>query len=77
MAVNNDAHCDFNRLRTMLVRYAPPLEPPELLTPCRTHMQDLKEITEEHLYEMFRKGVVCGRAAIIGPSHTSSAGEEP
>ena len=28
--------------------------------PRSTQMQDLKEITEEHLYETFRKQVVCG-----------------
>ncbi|CAM4683766.1 unnamed protein product, partial [Lepidochelys kempii] len=37
--VENPAHCDFLRLRTMLVR---------------THMQDLKEVTQEIHYENYR-----------------------
>lgn len=37
--VENPAHCDFLKLRTMLVR---------------THMQDLKEVTQEIHYENYR-----------------------
>lgn len=37
--IENDEHCDFNTLRNMLVR---------------THMQDLKDITNNLLYERYR-----------------------
>lgn len=38
-AVENSAHCDFVKLRNMLVR---------------THMQDLKDVTRETHYENYR-----------------------
>ena len=38
-AVENPSHCDFVKLRTMLVR---------------THMQDLKDVTRETHYENYR-----------------------
>ena len=37
--VENPAHCDFVKLRTMLIR---------------THMQDLKDVTRETHYENYR-----------------------
>lgn len=39
LAVENSAHCDFVKLRNMLVR---------------THMQDLKDVTRETHYENYR-----------------------
>lgn len=39
LPVENPAHCDFVKLRTMLVR---------------THMQDLKDVTRETHYENYR-----------------------
>lgn len=39
IAVENSAHCDFVKLRNMLVR---------------THMQDLKDVTRETHYENYR-----------------------
>lgn len=39
LAVENPAHCDFVKLRNMLVR---------------THMQDLKDVTRETHYENYR-----------------------
>lgn len=38
-AVENSAHCDFVKLRNMLIR---------------THMQDLKDVTRETHYENYR-----------------------
>ncbi|MCI4386346.1 hypothetical protein PGIGA_G00061420 [Pangasianodon gigas] len=42
--VENPAHCDFVHLRSMLVR---------------THMQDLKDMTEDTLYEIYRTQILC------------------
>lgn len=39
LIVENSAHCDFVKLRNMLVR---------------THMQDLKDVTRETHYENYR-----------------------
>ena len=39
LAVENQSHCDFIKLRNMLVR---------------THMQDLKDVTRETHYENYR-----------------------
>lgn len=62
--VDNESHCDFVKLRQMLIRYSstkrgicwveefnhPPLASPSK----RTHMEELKEFTNEVLYENFR-----------------------
>lgn len=44
--VDNPEHCEFSKLRDMLIR---------------THLQDLKDVTAESLYEEFRKEAVSRR----------------
>ena len=65
--VDNPAHCDFIKLRDVLLKYGPRLMALELKWspalnggPCacmggRTHVDDLKEVTEDTLYEHFRE----------------------
>ena len=37
---------------------------------CSSHMQDLKEITEEHLYEVFRRFAVgCSLRSVVTRNH--------
>ena len=49
-AVDNIEHCDFTTLRSMLIR---------------THMQDLKDVTQTMHYENYRLQKLAG---VVGPS---------
>lgn len=61
LIVDNPQHSDFARLRSALLRYVNKC--PKLLTPSNdinssssgsSHLQDLKEITHDFLYENYR-----------------------
>lgn len=53
--VDNEEHCDFVKLRQMLIRYGTPIvvfwDSADLF---RTHMEELKEKTSDGLYENYR-----------------------
>jgi cell division control protein 11 len=49
--VDNEKHCDFSKLRYILLRYRVHFLAYLLYS---SHLQDLKEVTHEYLYENFR-----------------------
>lgn len=42
-AVENESHCDFTKLREMLIR---------------TNMEDMREVTHQRHYELYRKKIL-------------------
>ncbi|XP_075920788.1 septin-4-like [Petromyzon marinus] len=58
--VENSSHCDFTRLRSMLVQ---------------THMQDLKDVTQDTHYENFRARHIHGMAHLALRSHNAAQRE--
>ncbi|XP_049627894.1 septin-4 isoform X3 [Suncus etruscus] len=60
--VENPGHCDFVKLRTMLVR---------------THMQDLKDVTRETHYENYRAQCIQSMTRLVVKERNRKYGQEP
>lgn len=60
--MENPAHCDFVKLRTMLVR---------------THMQDLKDVTRETHYENYRTQCIQSMTRMVVKERNRKYGPEP
>lgn len=60
--MENPAHCDFVKLRTMLVR---------------THMQDLKDVTRETHYENYRTQCIQSMTRMVVKERNRKYGPGP
>lgn len=61
-AVENPGHCDFVKLRTMLVR---------------THMQDLKDVTRETHYENYRAQCIQSMTRLVVKERNRKYDQKP
>lgn len=60
--MENPGHCDFVKLRTMLVR---------------THMQDLKDVTRETHYENYRAQCIQSMTRLVVKERNRKYGQRP